>query len=102
MPTIVCPQCNKDDAIQKVSAVVAEGVSSAGSSTNLAKTLNIPPEPQKPLLFSYLGIAFIAVGFITIIVNINGPTYSPPIYGIFCGGTFIFVGVIMILRLSRF
>ncbi|MCL4530405.1 MAG: hypothetical protein M1282_13455 [Chloroflexi bacterium] len=76
MSTIVCPQCNKDDAIQKVSAVVAGGTStgnfsgpsggslymdgksgtvssyahlSGQSTTNLANTIAAPIKPKEPV-----------------------------------------------------
>ncbi|MGA7194994.1 MAG: hypothetical protein WBW94_15315 [Anaerolineales bacterium] len=73
MSTIICPQCNNDDSIQRVSAVVAGGTSTGsfsgptgaltysdgkvgsaggyttlrgGSTTNLAKMLKLPPKPR--------------------------------------------------------
>jgi hypothetical protein len=73
MPTIVCPQCENDSSIQRVSAVVAGGTStgsfsgpsgaltysdgkigtaggythlSIGSTTNLANMLKLPPKPR--------------------------------------------------------
>jgi hypothetical protein len=73
MPTFVCPQCDNDDSIQRVSAVVAGGTStgsfsgptgaltysdgkvgtaggyttlSGSSSTNLAKLLALPKKPN--------------------------------------------------------
>ena len=86
MSTIVCPQCEKDDSLQRVSAVVAGGISTGsfsgpsgaltysdgkvgsaggythlngGSSTNLAKMLELPPEPQtKGLVFPVLILIF--------------------------------------------
>ena len=71
MTTIVCPECGKDDMIQKVSAIYSGGVSTtsyqqpvaiqtkdgtfygnvnktAVNSTTLAKRLAPPPEPQFP------------------------------------------------------
>ena len=73
MPTIVCPQCENDSSIQRVSAVVADGTSTGSFSgpsgaltysdgkvgsasgytylsgeaiTNLASMLNLSPEPN--------------------------------------------------------
>jgi len=76
MPAIVCPHCNKDDAIQKVSAIVDAGISSGSYSgpstshvsidgksgtsygysflsgsgmTELARQFIPPSEPRKPV-----------------------------------------------------
>jgi hypothetical protein len=55
MSTVVCPQCNKDDAIQKVSAIVDGGSSLGGYSyltgINIADLSNkfLPPsQPNRP------------------------------------------------------
>jgi hypothetical protein len=45
MATIVCPECEKDDMIQKVSAMYSSGISTF---TPLAQKLAPPAEPQKP------------------------------------------------------
>jgi hypothetical protein len=86
MPTIVCPQCENDSSIQRVSAVVASGIStgsfsgptgaitfsdgkvgsaggyttlSGGSSTELAKMLALPMRHQKVFSNSCSGITLI-------------------------------------------
>ena len=71
MSTIICPECGKDDMIQKVSAIYSGGVSTtsyqqpvviptkdgtfygnvdktAVNSTALARRLAPPPKPQAP------------------------------------------------------
>jgi len=88
---IVCPRCNKDDTIQRISAIVqsgrAEGTFSgptagavyvegkwgaSGSYTTLsgytiselAKLLAAPPEPRKPSGFGWMSLPIGCIGFI--------------------------------------
>ena len=103
MATVVCPQCNKDDLIQKVSAVVASGIStgnfsgpmggtayidgksggmsgythlSGQSITELAKVIAAPLEPIKPKGIGLLWLLLILAPFFVanIIHSLSGET----------------------------
>lgn len=104
MTSIVCPLCNKDDAIQKVSAVVASGKTTGTFSgpsggianvdgkwgvvsgytslsghtiSELATLLDPPPEPKKP---SGFGGWWILIGFV---IFYGTPLLALIPYGIF-------------------
>ena len=106
MPTIICPQCENDSSIQRVSAVVAGGVStgsfsgpttaitysdgkignaggythiSGGTSTNLAKILDLPQEPKiRPISVGDIAIFYVVAALIffclLILVGISNGT----------------------------
>ncbi len=98
MPTIVCPQCENDNSIQRVSAVVAGGTStgsfsgptgavtysdgkigsaggyttlSGGSSTALAKMLALPMRPQKIFSNSCNGTILIVLFLFLVLIGIS-------------------------------
>ncbi len=88
MATIVCPECGKDDMVQKVSAIYSDGVSTisyqqpvaiqtksgafygnidktAVNSTALARRLAPPPMPKEPGPSSGCVVVSLIVGLIT-------------------------------------
>ena len=96
---IQCPLCEKDDLIQKVSSVVAQGTTSgwvgAGSMTSMteiARTLAPPKEPRPKDYINYMvGIVLISLGVMIVSgFGIMGLTLLGDLdlgslgYGIYC------------------
>jgi len=54
MPTIVCPQCNKDDAIQKISAIVNAGKSIGSYSGPSTSHVSVDGKSGTSYGYSYL------------------------------------------------
>jgi hypothetical protein len=128
MSDIVCPKCNKDDAIQKVSAVVAGGTAtgsfsgfsggvvnlegktgnvggyntlSGGTISNLARLLAPPAEPSKPSSTDFL---FLIILIVWVSVTI-GFCISGVLTLFFIGSDFrlfSIAGIVILVILSAF
>jgi len=75
MSTIVCPVCNRNDAMQKASAVVSSGTGTSGglgAATALAQKLAPPSEPTMGCDYWLIILTFGLPGFTSLLLIFLG------------------------------